>query len=341
MGGVASDNLERFCEVCIAEYPESEDGVGLKTFVENTVSDEPPTKASKGKGKGQKIDDEVATVVLYDDLMVSSEGTCPSGHTGFAPTPDCRSTNVCRDGVFKYALECKPGDFFDLASKQCVKWYSGFVCGGGTEVDLPDLNNQSTSLVTSNQTPSPTGTSKTTSQSVTESSEPSIAESFESSFTSSSTPPPSNPPSQVPSNPPTASPPDDCECIQCYIGTDSPSASPSTSLQPTGKGKGKKLSFGKRKSKGKGASCAELDASCDHQELCRDYCFEAPSAAPSVSSEPSASMFPSTSPSMSSEPSGKGGKGVGKGGKGKGGIGKVRCVSIICSRQRYAVFLLT
>ena len=147
--------------------------------------------------------------------------------------------------------------------------------------------------------------------------------------------------SPVPSNPPMASPPDDCECIQCYIGTDSPSASPSTSLQPTGKGKGKKLSFGKRKSKGKGASCAELDASCDHQELCRDYCFEAPSAAPSVSSEPSASMFPSTSPSMSSEPSGKGGKGVGKGGKGKGGIGKVRCVSIICSRQRYAVFLLT
>ena len=92
------------------------------------------------------------------------------------------------------------------------------------------------------------------------------------------------------------------------------------------------------KGKGKGASCAELESSCDHEQLCRDYCFEAPSAAPSVSSEPSASMFPSISPSMSSEPSGKG---VGKGGKGKGGIGKVRCVSFIFSCQRYVVLLLT
>jgi len=137
--------------------------------------------------------------------------------------------------------------------------------------------------------------------------------------------------SPVPSNPPTPSPPDDCECIQCYISTDSPSASPSISLQPTGKGKGKgkKFPFGKRKSKG--PSCAELEGSCDHKKLCQDYCFAAPSAAPSISSEPSASMFPSTSPIMSSEPSGKGvGKG-GKGGKGKGGSGKVRWVSIIFS----------
>ena len=146
--------------------------------------------------------------------------------------------------------------------------------------------------------------------------------------------------SPVPSNPPSPSPSpaDDCECIQCYIGTDSPSASPSISLEPTGKGKGrsKKISFGKRKSKG--ATCAELKPSCDHEELCNEYCFAAPSAAPSISSEPSASMFPSTSPSMSWEPSGKGvGKG-GKGGKGKGGSGKVRWISIIFSRERYVLF---
>ena len=151
--------------------------------------------------------------------------------------------------------------------------------------------------------------------------------------------------SPVPSNPPSPSPspPDDCECIQCYIGTDSPSASPSISLQPTGKGKGggKKIAFGKRKSKG--PSCAELEPSCNHQDLCRDYCFAAPSAAPSISSEPSVSMFPSTSPSISSEPSGKGvGKGgKGKGGKGKGGSGKVCLESIIFSRHRYSVILLT
>ena len=138
--------------------------------------------------------------------------------------------------------------------------------------------------------------------------------------------------SPVPSNPPTPTPtsPDDCECIQCYIGTDAPSASPSISLQPTatGKGRKKKISFGKGKSKG--PSCAELEPSCDYEDLCHDYCFAAPSAAPSISSEPSVSMFPSTSPSMSSEPSsgkgvGKGvSKGVGKGGKGKGGSSKVR-----------------
>ena len=111
------------------------------------------------------------------------------------------------------------------------------------------------------------------------------------------------------------------------------------SLQPTGKGKGKKISFGKRKSKG--LSCAEMELFCDHDVLCQDYCIAAPSAAPSISSEPSASMFPSTSPSMSSEPSGVGNGG--KGGKGKGGIGKVRWFSINFSRQRYmyAVLLLT
>ena len=58
---------------------------------------------------------------------------------------------------------------------------------------------------------------------------------------------------------------DDCNCIKCCLNeldpTDFPSASPSISLQPTGKGKGKgkKNSFGKGKSKG--SSCAELELS--------------------------------------------------------------------------------
>ena len=93
----------------------------------NTVSFVPPAKAGTGKEKGQTIDQEI---VGYGEAKVSSRGSCPSGHTGFAPTPDCRSTNVCRDGEFKYALDCKSGDFFDLASKQCIKWNPGFVCGG-------------------------------------------------------------------------------------------------------------------------------------------------------------------------------------------------------------------
>ena len=217
--------LERFCEVCTAEYAASEDDEDVKTFVENTVSDESSEPSESVK------------MVQNTDEIINKVGEGDA--VGSSPT---------------------------------------------------------------------------------------------------SSPVPSNPPSPWPS------PPDDCECIQCYIGTDSPSASPSISLQPTGKGKGrsKKLSFGKRKSKG--ASCVELEISCNHEELCRDYCFSAPSAAPSISSEPSVSMFPSTSPSMSWEPSGMGvGKGGGKGGKGKGGSDKVRWISIIFlfSPAIYSVFLLT
>ena len=150
-GGISSGILERFCEVCTAESSGSVGGAEFNTFVKNTVSSEPSTsEAGKGKGKGQnidetdqKIDQEVATVIRDGEAKFSSKGTCPSDHTGIVPTPDCRSMNVCSDGVFKFALDCEAGDVFDFASTGCVNWYKGFVCGGGAEGDLHAPSSQS------------------------------------------------------------------------------------------------------------------------------------------------------------------------------------------------------
>ena len=105
---------------------------------------EPPTKSGKGKGKGQNTDETANTAIRDVEAKFSSKGTCPPGHTGFALTPDCRSTNVCRVGVFKFALDCEVGDVFDLALGRCVKWYRGFVCGVDAEGDLPSLAASST-----------------------------------------------------------------------------------------------------------------------------------------------------------------------------------------------------
>ena len=91
-----------------------------------------------------KVEDQI-----LEKVNVSSRGTCPSGHTGFAPTPDCRSTNVCRGGVFKYALDCGDGQLFDVDLGRCIKGYRGFVCGGDAEgdEDLPAPTSQPTPTI--------------------------------------------------------------------------------------------------------------------------------------------------------------------------------------------------
>lgn len=82
--------------------------------------------------------------------IVSPEGICPAGLTGFIPTPDCKGSNVCRNGVFKYAIECKDGHLFDSDKGRCVKWHRKFVCGGDSEEVEEDSSN-------GEELPSPTG----------------------------------------------------------------------------------------------------------------------------------------------------------------------------------------
>ena len=144
-GGISSEIIAQFCEVCTAESSGSVGDEEFNTFVKSAVSSEPSTsEAGKGKGKGQNTDETANTAIRDVEAKFSSKGTCPPGHTGFALTPDCRSTNVCRVGVFKFALDCEVGDVFDLALGRCVKWYRGFVCGGDAEGDLPSLAASST-----------------------------------------------------------------------------------------------------------------------------------------------------------------------------------------------------
>ena len=92
------------------------------------------------------------------DSTVSPKGTCPAGLTGFIPTPDCRGSNVCRNGVFKYAIECKDGHLFDSDKGRCVKWHRKFVCGGDSEESISgDSNGEELPSPTGSPTGAPTG----------------------------------------------------------------------------------------------------------------------------------------------------------------------------------------
>ena len=70
---------------------------------------------------------------------VSQEGICPDGLTGFSftQTPDCKGASVCRNGVFKFAIDCEDGKLFDSEKGRCVKWHRKFVCGANTSTKAP------------------------------------------------------------------------------------------------------------------------------------------------------------------------------------------------------------
>ena len=124
-------------------------------FTPTSVPTAGPT-ASPTKEPTPAVQVQPDSQVLPD--TVSPAGICPAGLTGFIPTLDCKGSNVCRNGVFKYAIECKDGHLFDSDKGRCVKWHRKFVCGGNSdEVDADTSNGEDLPSPTETPTGAPTG----------------------------------------------------------------------------------------------------------------------------------------------------------------------------------------